>query len=278
VKLVKRLSMLFGQYRGLLFNLSLKNLKIQYKFAILGFLWSLFYPLALAAIFWFIFGVIFNRAVGPLYLMVALFPWNFIQMSISGSTGSVLDGRDLVRKIYFPREILPLSMVFSNFINFIFAMVIVLFLVTAGKIISREGAIVTPGLLLIPPFMLLILVMTCGLSFIVACGQVYFRDVRYIVEVLLLLWFYMSPVFYGIEMVKSASARVGMPSLFYLYLCNPYTCILLWLRHIMNVGDDPARYVNMYGLLLYAVVFTVAIFLFGYWLFVRYENEYVDLI
>jgi lipopolysaccharide transport system permease protein len=278
MNIIRRFLLLFGQYRELLFHLSLKNLKIQYKYAILGFLWSLFLPLSLAVIFWFVFGVVFNRSVGPLYLMIALFPWNFIQMSINGGTSSVIEGRDLIRKVYFPREILPLSVVLSNFINFIFAMAVVMLLIVAKRLWVGEGGLISVGFLLVPVFMLIIMVFTCGISLIVSCGQVYFRDVRYLVEVSLLLWFYLSPVFYDIAMVKRGIARLGMPFLYRLYLCNPFTCVLLWMRHVLRVGDNPALTVDMNLLLIYALGSSFCIFFFGYWLFTRYDHEYADMI
>jgi len=214
--------------RELLFNLALKELKVRYKSAVLGFLWAVLHPVMLMIIFTVIFGIFmkFDIPNYPAYLLVGLIPWFFFSASLNVATNSIVDNYNLVKKVYFPRKVLPLSIIFSNFINFLLSL-IVLF-VFLYLIFRIE---LSPKLIYLPVIVLLQVVFISGFCFITASLNVYYRDVRYIVEILLTLWFYATPIFYTMDMVP----RPFLP-VFYL---NPMASIITLYREILIYGLNP---------------------------------------
>jgi ABC-type polysaccharide/polyol phosphate export permease len=269
----KRLRDVFSRHGELIANLAVKNLKVRYKHAMLGFLWSLVTPLALMVVFWFVFGFLFNRGVGPLFLICALFPWTFVQMSISGATTSIVDSRDIIRKVYFPKEIIPFSIVASNLFNFAIALLLIIVGVAAKRIWAGETEMITVSYLYLPLLMCLTVMLAAGVGLITSCAQVFFRDVRYLVEIGLLVWFYFSPVFYQISMVKQYSSKVFM-----IYMLNPLAALITLYRSIFQIGDPFSAYVSPRYLIGTAVASIVLIFIVGYGLFIWKEREFVDLV
>ncbi|MCX6340402.1 MAG: ABC transporter permease [Candidatus Aureabacteria bacterium] len=273
MKLFRRLRRVFADYGELIANLAVKNLKVQYKHAALGFLWSLFMPLALMLVFWFIFGFLFNRGVGPLFLICALFPWTFIQMSISSATTSIVDSRDIIRKVYFPREIIPFSIVASNCFNFVIALLLIVIGVVVKRIWAGETGMITISYLSLPLLLGLTVMLAAGVGLLTSCGQVYFRDVRYLVEIGLLIWFYLSPVFYPIAIVKQYSNTV-----FLIYMLNPVAALITLYRGVFQIGDPYSAYISPSYLIGTTTAVILIIFIVGYRLFIWKEREFVDLV
>lgn len=269
----KRLRYVFSCYGELIASLAVKNLKVQYKHAMLGFLWSLFIPLALMVVFWFVFGFLFNRGVGPLFLICALFPWTFIQMSITGATTSIVEGRDIIRKVYFPKEVIPFSIVASNCFNFMIALLLMVAGVVAKRIWAGETEMITVSYLYLPLLLVLTVLLAAGVGLITSCAQVFFRDVRYFVEIGLLVWFYFSPVFYQISMVKQYNDAV-----FRVYMMNPLAGLMTLYRGVFQIGDPIGWYLSPAYLVATTVAGILVIFVGGYGLFIWKEREFVDLV
>lgn len=269
----KRLRCVFSNYGELIANLAVKNLKVQYKHAMLGFLWSLFIPLALMIVFWFIFGFLFHRGVGPLFLICALFPWTFVQMSIMGATTSIVDSRDIIRKVYFPKEIIPFSIVASNCFNFAIALLLMVAGVVAKRVWAGETEMITVSYLYLPLLAILTVLLAAGVGLLTSCAQVFFRDVRYLVEIGLLVWFYFSPVFYQISMVKQYSEKV-----FYLYMLNPLAGLVTLYRGVFQIGDPFSAYIPPLYLIGTTTAGIMLIFIVGYGLFIWKERKFVDLV
>lgn len=269
----KRLRYIFSHYRELIANLAVRNLKVQYKHAMLGFLWSLFIPLALMVVFWFIFGFLFNRGVGPLFLVCALFPWTFVQMSITGATTSIVDSRDIIRKVYFPKEIIPFSIVASNCFNFVIALLLMIAGVVAKRIWAGETGMITVSYLYLPLLLCLTVLLAAGMGLITSCAQVFFRDVRYLVEIGMLVWFYCSPVFYQISMVKHYNEAV-----FWIYMLNPLAGLFTLYRGVFQIGDPVSWCISPAYLAATTTATILLIFIVGYGLFIWRERGFVDLV
>jgi ABC-2 type transport system permease protein len=228
-------------------------------------------------VFWFIFGFWFRGAkgegIGPLYLVTALFPWTFMQMSISMATTSITANRDIIRKVYFPKEIVPFSIVASNFFNFIIAMAMLTVLVLVKRIVVGETAMITPAYVYLPLLVALTVVLAAGVGLLTACGQVYFRDVRYLVEIGLLVWFYFSPVFYSIGLVKGYSEVI-----FRIYMLNPLASLITLYREVFQIGSPCGELISIPYLVATTTGVVVLIFIIGYSLFIWREREFVDLV
>jgi len=206
--------------RNLIRELVLKNLKIRYSKSLLGFLWAFLSPFLIVLIFYLVFSLILNvkteEAPFILYLMSGVFTWRFFQDSLMCSMTSLVDNKNLIRESNFPHYLIPLSIVLANAIVFLPS----LFILLIASLVSLKGL---PIFVLFLPFILVIhLVISIGLSIIFSVLYVKWRDIKYILEVVLLLLFYLTPAFYSIRLVKSSFP----PPLFMLYLYDPFVCIL----------------------------------------------------
>ncbi|MFH1783005.1 MAG: ABC transporter permease [Candidatus Omnitrophota bacterium] len=262
------------KYRELLMMLAWKEIKIKYKEPILGLLWALLVPLCMSLTFIFVFTKIFNTPVKGysffIFLITGIFPWNFFALVFGSSVMSILEGGALIKKVYFPREIIPLSIVLANAINFAFALlVVIIFIMSFGISLSKY-------IFLLPIVFVLEVIFVSGMALFIAGAQVVNRDVKFIVEVGLLLWFYLSPIFYPLGHVLNISKRV-----FDIYTLNPFAGLVSFYR-IALLGNTylngVPKEINLPKLIIYSAVCCIAVFFLGYRYFKRRESMYVDMI
>jgi lipopolysaccharide transport system permease protein len=251
--------------RELLLNLALKELKVRYKSAVLGFFWSILQPLLMMIIFAVIFGIFLNLKSKmdvpyPAFLIVGLFPWYFFSSSFSAATNAIVDNANLVKKVYFPRQVLPLSIILSNLANFLLSLVVLFVFIF---LIYRMD--LTWNLLYLPVIILLQLVFITGLCMITGSLNVYYRDVKYIVEILLTVWFYATPIFYSMQMVPKM-----IKPLFYL---NPMATLITMYREILLEGSRPdvASFVT-------AIIISFALLKIGIVISDKYEYVFADYV
>jgi lipopolysaccharide transport system permease protein len=184
------------QYRHLLYILSWRDIKIRYKQTVMGFLWAVFMPVLIV-----LAGLVVRKAMSVLSgkpmettellsVMVKSLPWAFFIATIRFATSSLVGNRSLVTKIYFPREVFPFSAVLSNLFDFAISFIA---LVAAFALFRAE---VTIHALWFLPLMVLLVVMTAGFGLILSCANLFFRDVKYIVEVIVTFAIFFTPVFY----------------------------------------------------------------------------------
>ncbi len=191
----------FARYRHSLWLLTTRDLKVRYSTSFLGYLWSILDPLVMAAIYWFVFTVIFNRGVGHepyiVFLLTALLPWTWFNGSVSDSTRAFLKEAKLIRSTRIPRTIWVSRLVLSKGIEFIVSLpVIALFaLFSLG---TANPARLHIEVLLVPLAILMQAVLTLGVGLIVAPLVVFFRDLERAIKLGLRFMFYASPVVYGI--------------------------------------------------------------------------------
>ncbi len=248
----------YVEHNELLLNLIAKELKLKYKNSMLGFLWSFINPFILMAVYTFIFGVVFkSRGIAnyPIFLLVGLLPWNFLALSLSSSVASIIGNASLVKKVYFPREFLVISVVAANLVTFMLELVVLFaFLLLYGYRFYY----------FIPVLMLAIAlesILVSGLCLFFASANVYFRDIQQLLSVILLLWFFATPIVYKLEMVPSKLQ-------FFLKL-NPMTYIILLYREALFSNFIPS-------LMVTSIAFTssVAIFVMGYTVFNRLSKSF----
>lgn len=219
--------------RGLLWDLVWKDLRARYRNAVMGFVWAVLQPLLMMLVLYFVFGVVFaerltagesalNEPPRPVPLLCGLIFWQFFAACMSRTTVSLIENAELVKKVYFPREVIPLAAMGNCLVNLAigFAVLIVLHLALGGG--------VGIGLLGVGLVFAIEAAFIVGLALLCSSLNVYFRDVGYGVEVLLTFGFYATPVFYSLALVREKAAE--HPLLFYTYLLNPLVEILTALR------------------------------------------------
>lgn len=183
----------------LLVNLVRKDLKVKYQSSALGFLWSLATPLLLLAVYYLVFSYILRNGIPDfaVYLMAGLLPWNAFSSSLSFGSGSVVGNANLVKKVRFPLSVLPLSAVGYAAVHFVLQMGVFL-----AFLLFFHRAAFGPQLVLLVPATLVLVVFSTGLAMLVAALTVRYRDVQHLLEVVLLAWFWLNPVIYGLFLVR----------------------------------------------------------------------------
>ncbi|MFH1338284.1 MAG: ABC transporter permease [Candidatus Omnitrophota bacterium] len=261
------------QYRHLIWDLAIKDIKIRYRSPTLGFLWAILVPLTMVFIFKFVFSTILKARVENypffIYLMTAIFPWSCFSSSVSAATESMFGNRELIKKTYFPRQIIPVSVVLANLINFLPALIVMLLMLVFFRIQ------ITILIFWVPIILLLQTILTIGLALIVSSLQVVLRDVKYIVELLLMAWLYLSPGFYSLTMVANFSEKFLK-----LYVLNPFVGFFTLYRiaFLKGFAGTLPEGINIYVLTAWTIMVCFAVFLLGFWVFKRYESTFSDLL
>ena len=244
-------------FRELVWALVTRELKVKYKNSILGFFWSLLNPLLTMLVFTFIFSFVFRAGIKdfPLFFLTGLLPWNFFALSLNRATSSMIENANLIKKVYFPRESIPFSILLTNLIDFVLELVVLF----AFLLLWRYWFFAyLPTLLLA---VVALFLFTAGVALVVSAATVYFRDLQQLVPLGVMIWFYGTAVIYPLDMVP-ASAR---PVLAYVNPMNPIVALfrdsLYWLQW-------PA-----WHSVLYVVVVATAVFAAGYTLFVHMAPE-----
>lgn len=261
------------QWRSALLRLALKELKVRYKSPALGVLWAFVVPLLTSVVLAFVFGRLLAAPVADvpyvLFLIVAIFPWNCVNASISAATTSIQDNGALIRKCPFPRYLIPASIVLANLFNFL------LTLTAVCGIMWACGPSTSPYVWVLPGAVILQVMLTLGLALLVSALQADYRDVKYIVEVVLLLWFYLTPIIYPASMI----ATFG-PWARYAILVNPMAGIVSLYRTALlgwtASGAPPGM--GLTTLVGWAVGMTAACLLAGWWCFQRRAPTIADVV
>ncbi|MDQ7030726.1 MAG: ABC transporter permease [Ardenticatenia bacterium] len=221
-------------YRNLLWSLVMRDLKVRYKNSILGVGWSLLNPLLMMLVFTVVFTVFWpnNQVTNfPAFVLTGLLPWNLFQASVMGSAYSIVGNANLVKKVYFPREVLPMAVVLSNVVNFLLAL-LVLF-----PILWASGIPLTRHALWVPIILVIQVAFTVGLAFIFSTLNVFYRDTVMILDVGLLAWFFLTPIFYPMEFIPATKTLMG--------ITLPVHRLVRWLNPMASIVD--AYRIVLYG-------------------------------
>lgn len=258
--------------RNLIYELILKDLKIRYSSPMLGFLWLFISPFFISLILYLVFSLILNvkteEAPFFLYLVSAIFPWSFFQNSMIAATTSLIDNKNLIKESSFPHYFIPISIVLVNAISFLAPLAIIVlvsFFVLHGFSIY---------ILFLPFILLMHILLTSGLAILFSVIYVKWRDIKYVLEIILLILFYFTPVFYSLNLVKGAFS----PFLFKLYIYNPFVCILSFYRVSLIDGYYKFIYFDM-NLLMITIsisLFTAFIILLGLYFYKKSKDRIND--
>ncbi len=205
-------------YRELLANLVRKELKVKYKDSTLGFLWSLLNPALYLVVFYVVFDVILGSGIPnfAFFLLSGLLVWNLFAQSLSGATTSIVGNGVLIKKVWFPREVLPLATIGANLVHFFLQSIV---LVLALAIFRYPvGFSYLP---LVPLALLTLLLFLAGVTLLLAAANVYLRDTQHLLELMLLAWFWLTPIVYPYRLVADKLGNKGA-----LVLLNPMVPIV----------------------------------------------------
>lgn len=248
------------QYSDMVSSLVKRDLRGKYKGSVLGFLWTFINPLCQIIVYTIVFSVIINNNLDKfyVYIIVGMIPWLFFDMSLRIGSGSIRYQGDMIKKIYFPREVLPLSCVTANFINMLFCFIIVF----AVLFISGVG-VSLKALFFLPLVMLLQYIMVLGFTLIVASVTVYFKDMEHIVTVILMAWIYLTPILYPLETIPDKVR--------WIFMLNPMTAIIESYHHILYWKAIP-----QFKLLLYAAVVSIVVLIIGELIFKKLDDNFAE--
>lgn len=218
-------------YREMIFSLVRKELRGRYKGSVLGFMWTFINPLLQLLVYTMVFSLIMKSGIEKyyLFLFVALVPWIFFSSSLTGGATCILGSADMVKKIYFPREVMPISYVTSSFINMVLSFAVV-FLV----LIFTNYGFNLRALLYLPLIMAVEYLLALGMVLLVSALTVYFRDLAYILNIITMAWQFLTPVMYASDMVPE--------NLMGIWKLNPMTPVIEAYRAVLYYKQIPDIY------------------------------------
>lgn len=250
-------------YRDLLWLWTLREIRVRYKQSVLGIAWAILQPLAFTIVFSLVFSVLFDIDTGgipyPIFAYAALVPWTFFTTSLNFGIPSLVNNMNLVTKIYFPREILPLANISAAFLDFLIAAVIFVGMLLAYRI--------QPGIEVLWVFPLLItqIILSTAITLIGSAVIVFFRDVRFVIPLLLQIWMYATPIIYPVSRIPDRLRPY--------YFLNPMVTIIDGYRRVLLLSQTPQLTQLAYG-----AGISVVLLVFSYTAFKWMEPAFADLI
>lgn len=219
------------QYRTMIASLIQRDLRGRYKGSVLGFAWTFLNPLLQLVVYTVVFSTIMRAGIEDyyLFLFVALIPWIFFSSSLTGGASCIWAQKEMVKKIYFPREVLPIAHVTCQLVNMLLSFIVVF----AALLISGKG--LRPSVLpYLIPVILVEYLLALGIAFISSSLTVYFRDLEHILVVVAMAWQFLSPVMYGVDMVPENLRPI--------FMMNPMTSVIMAYRDILYYQKAGAEY------------------------------------
>lgn len=249
------------EYRQMIASLVRRDLRGRYKGSFLGFLWTFVNPLLQLLVYSLVFTNIMrveDVEIYYLYLFIALIPWLFFSNSIAGGASCIIAQKDMVSKIYFPREVIPISYVTSGFVNMLLCFIVVI----AAVLISGIEVNVLTWLFL-PVIFIIQYILVLGITMLVSAVTVYFRDLEHILGIIMMAWMYLTPIIYTPNMV---------PDSFRTYFdLNPMTHIVTAYRDILYYGRMPE-----FSTLISSVVFGIVFLVIGFVSFGKLKRHFAE--
>lgn len=247
-------------YREMIYSLIKRDLRGRYKGSVLGFLWTFLNPLFQLVVYTLVFAVIMRAPYEKyyLFLFVGLIPWLFFSSSVVGGAGCIWAQKEMVNKIYFPREVLPIAHVTCQLVNMLLSFVVIF----AVLIFTGHG--LNPIALLYLPIIIAVeYLFALGITMLVSAVTVFLRDVEYVLGILIMAWQFLSPVMYGVDMVPEEILPV--------FDVNPMTPILVAYRDIFYYKQPP-----QVSTLLQAIILGVILLIVGVVVFEKLKKHFSE--
>ena len=239
-------------YSDMIGSLVRRDLRGKYKGSVLGFLWTFINPLCQMLVYTIVFSVIVRNDLDKfyVYMIVGMIPWLFFDMSLRQGAGCIRYQGDMIKKIYFPREVLPIACVTSNFVNMLFCFIIVF------AVLFISGVF-------LPLIMGLEYLLSLGFTLIVSAGTVYFKDLEHIVTVLLMAWIYGTPIMYSMSIIPE--------NIKWIFKANPMTSIIEAFHNILYWKVLPEVHD-----IVYALVFGIILVIVGELIFAKLDDNFAE--
>ena len=260
------------RYRQLLLSLIWRDVRVRYKQSLLGVGWAVLLPVSMMLVFTFVFtkAIDARQVMGidmpyALFAYVGLVPWTFFSMGLTGCVSSLVANRNLVTKVYFPREVFPLSCVGSSFVDFAIGCTVLVGLALYFEATGQWSFVITRSLLLVPVLVLMQMALTAGIGMLLAMANLFYRDVRQVVGVGTQLLMFMSGVVVPTPSDGSLLARV--------ISVNPMVPIIAGYRDCVISGVMPPA-----GPLVYAAIVSCVMLISGWWCFRSASHRFAECI
>ena len=247
-------------YKEMIISFVRRELRGRYKGSALGFFWTFLNPLLQLCVYSIVFSTILKQGIEKyyLFLFVALIPWIFFSSSVTGSASSVIAQKDMVKKIYFPREVLPIAHVTTNFVNMLLCFIVIFAVVIISG--TKPGLI---AVLCLIPVWIVEYILALGMAFLASSVTVYFRDMEHILGIVMLAWQYLTPVLYSYDII---------PDQYKLWFSlNPMTPVIGAYRTILYEARVPELETLLWALALGLTVLTV-----GWCTFTRLKRRFAE--
>jgi ABC-2 type transport system permease protein len=261
----------WGRNRGLLAELVRRDLSARYRGSRLGILWSLFNPL----VYMIVYSIVFSQfmrfpikgAPYPVYLLSGLLAWNFFSQALVASVNSILSNASVVKKVAFPWVLLTLSAVLAAFINYLISLLLLVPVVLIFNIPLGSS------LALLPLIVLMMFALALGLGLLVAAGNVYFRDIEYLLNIVLQVGFFLTPIIYSLDTITPKAGHGLKADVFFTVLrLNPMAWIAVSFQDVIAFHRLPQHWQG----LLYSAVVSFAMLLLGLLVFNRLQGKFAE--
>ena len=241
----------FIRYKDLIIELVLRDIKVKYKKSILGFAWSILNPLLMMMVLSVVFSTIFRNDIKnfKLYLITGHVLFTFFSESTSISMTSIVSNASLIKKVYIPKYIFPLSKVMFSFSNLIFSLVAVFIVAILTKLDFNNT------IFLIPIPLMLLFIFSLGISLILSMTSVFFRDILHLYSIILLIWNYLTPVFYPISIIPENIRNI--------FVYNPINIYIEYFRMLILESKIPNFELNVFAILYACISLTIGIIVFN---------------
>ena len=257
------------QRRNMLLNLTLRELKSRYKNSVLGFLWSILTPLFMAVIYVFFLRLL-ARGVPLESIIIGVFAWQFTAQAVHEGLVSITANANLVKKVFFPRLILPTAITLGNLVNYLLSLIVQFILLAV--LLGWRGESMSWTAVFVPLVVAYHTLFLLSLAYLLSAANVYFRDAQHLVGVLLSAWFFASPAMYDLSIVQNVAAQ--WPVVLDLYLLNPMAVIITAYRALILPGVA----MPLNGAVAIGAAIPLVLLFASYFVFQRAQRNFADLL
>lgn len=254
---------LLWRHRELVYSLTQRDIRSRYKQSVLGIAWALIQPIAMTAVFTVVMSYIVrtdtNGIPYPIFAYIAMLPWTYFAAGLTSGTECLVGNFNLITKIYFPREVFPISAVLGKIVDLGLGMLVLI------PMFIIYHVHLTPWILLVIPVLLIQTALLLGVTFVFSSANLFYRDIRHVLPLVTQIWMYLSPVIYGLNLIPKR--------FFGIYMINPMAVVMDTFRSAALRGEPP-----MWNYLAYSAVISAIVLILGYRMFKKLEPLFAETI